>query len=98
MLREGGASSNRKRQFVSQLRWLLGRPPSRTMTAESHHRAESHHMVSLLGLHMGGADHLAPLLGFIRNELAELAGRAPQRDAPQAGPPPFHRGIGRRRL
>jgi len=31
---------------------------------------------------VSGADHLAPLLDFIRNELAEFAGRARNRNGP----------------
>jgi hypothetical protein len=30
-------------------------------------------------------DHLGPFLGLVRHELAEIGGRAPQRDRAEAG-------------
>jgi len=41
-----------------------------------------------------GPDHLAPLLGLIRDELSELGGRAGQRDAAKVGKPRLQLGIG----
>src|SRR5258708_20877348 len=47
-------------------------------------------------LDVGGADHLAPFLGFIANELAEVARRARKHHAAEVGEPGLHGGIGQR--
>src|SRR3954471_15875558 len=49
----------------------------------------------LLRLHIGGADHLAPLLGLGGDELAELGGRAGQHRAAQFGQPRLQFRIGK---
>jgi hypothetical protein len=41
-------------------------------------------------LDVGGADHLAPLLGLFRHELAELGGRHLQWDVAEVGEPSLH--------
>src|SRR5271168_4911148 len=43
-------------------------------------------------------DHLAPLLGLIGNELAEIGWRARKRRATQVGKPCLHLGIGKDRI
>src|SRR5262245_50380406 len=45
-------------------------------------------------LDVGGPDHLAPLLGFVGDELAEFGGRHRHRHAAQIGEPRLDRGIG----
>ena len=49
-----------------------------------------------LRLDAGEPDHLAPLLGFVRDELAEVGGRARKHRAAQIGKPRLHLGIGER--
>ena len=51
-----------------------------------------------LRLDVGGADHLAPLLGFIRDKLAVVGGRADKRRAAQIGDPRLYLGIGKSRI
>jgi hypothetical protein len=46
----------------------------------------------------GELDHLGPLLGFVRNELAELGWRAGKRRAAQVSKPRLDFGIGERRV
>src|SRR6266550_3278620 len=46
-----------------------------------------------LRLDAGGADHLGPFPGFLRDQLAELGGRARQRLAADGGQPCLHSGI-----
>ena len=43
-------------------------------------------------------DHLAPLLGFLRNEFPEIGGRAYKRRASQVGKPRLHLGISEARV
>ena len=50
----------------------------------------------LLRLDVGRPDDLAPFLGFIGDELAEVGGRERERDAAQVGEPRFDLGIGKR--
>ena len=47
---------------------------------------------------IGGADHLAPFFGFIRDQLAEVGGRAGERRAVKGGEPRLHFRIGERRI
>src|SRR5215510_15997092 len=42
-----------------------------------------------------GADHLAPLLGFVSDELCEVGGRERECVAAQVGKPRFELGIGK---
>src|SRR5262249_14767590 len=46
-------------------------------------------------LDIGQTDHLAPFLGFLRDELAEVGGRAAKLYAIQIGKPRFDIGIGK---
>src|SRR5262249_41475546 len=50
------------------------------------------------GLDIGGADHLAPLLGLLGQGPAVLAGRQRQRRAAEIGEARFDLGIGKRRV
>ena len=50
----------------------------------------------LVRLDVGPPDHLAPLLGFLGDQLAEVGGRARKRPASQVGKPSLHLGIGER--
>src|SRR5262249_31586580 len=45
------------------------------------------------GLDVGGPDHLAPLLGFVGDELTKVRGRAHQRRAAHVSKPRFHVGV-----
>src|SRR5262245_10449865 len=45
-------------------------------------------------LDVGRPDHLAPLLGFVGDELAEIGGRADKRRASKVGKPRLYLGIG----
>ena len=49
----------------------------------------------LLGLDVGRPDYLAPLLGFLSDELAEVRGRAGKWGFPEIGKPCLHLGIGK---
>ena len=40
-------------------------------------------------------DHLAPLLGFVGDELSEVGGRARKHRATEVGKPRLHLGIGK---
>ena len=62
----------------------------------SHSRNERYGMsrAGLLRLDVGGPDHLAPLLGLVGDELAEVGGRADKRCASQVGKLRLHFGIG----
>src|SRR5262249_55950820 len=51
-----------------------------------------------LGFNVGGADHFAPLLGLICDELAEVGGRTDERRAAQICEPRLDRGIGEARI
>src|SRR6266700_1999998 len=53
---------------------------------------------ALLRLDAGGADHPAPFFGFLRDQLAELGGRASERLAADGGKPRLHPGVGDRRI
>src|SRR6266446_9840232 len=53
---------------------------------------------ALLGLDAGGADYLGPFFGFLRDQPAELGGRAGKRLAANGGQPRLHSGIGDRRI
>src|SRR5580704_11214639 len=53
---------------------------------------------ALLRLDIGRPDHLAPLLGFVGDELAEVGGRAGDYRAAQVGKPRFHRRVGEPRI
>src|SRR5712675_2440434 len=53
---------------------------------------------ALLRLDAGGADHPAPFFGFLRDQLAELGGRARERLAADGGKPRLHSGVGDRRI
>jgi hypothetical protein len=44
---------------------------------------------------IGCSDHLGPLLGFIRDELAELGRRHRHRDVAEVGKPDLHSRIGK---
>jgi hypothetical protein len=48
----------------------------------------------LLRLDVGGADHLAPLLGFIGDQLAEIGWRECEHDSVHVGKPRFDLGVG----
>jgi|307.fasta_scaffold21668_2 hypothetical protein len=54
--------------------------------------------LALLHLDVGRPDHLAPLLGIVGDEFAEVGGRARERLAPQVGKPRLHLGIGEARV
>src|SRR5712671_961055 len=43
----------------------------------------------------GELDHLPPLLGFVGDELSEVAGRARKYRAAEIGKPRFHFGVGK---
>ena len=49
---------------------------------------------SSLGLDVGRPDHLGPFLGFFRDQLAEVGGRAGKHRAAQVGKPRLELGIG----
>src|SRR5207302_10683871 len=49
-------------------------------------------------LYARGLDHLAPLLGFVGDELPEVGGRAGQRCATQLGKPRLDLGVGEARV
>jgi hypothetical protein len=49
-----------------------------------------------LRLDIGGPDHLAPLLGFLRDQLPEVGGRARQRRTPHVGKARLERGLAKR--
>src|SRR5262245_33559505 len=49
---------------------------------------------STLRLDVGRPHHLAPLLGVVSDELAEICGRADKRRASKVGKPRLHLGIG----
>src|SRR6516225_5836235 len=51
-----------------------------------------------LRLDAGELDHLAPLLGLVDNQLAELGRRSRQRRAAEVGEARPHLGIGERRV
>jgi hypothetical protein len=51
-----------------------------------------------LRLDVGRADHLAPLLGFLGNELPEVGGRARKRGATQIGKARLDLGIDKGRV
>src|SRR5579862_3087375 len=53
---------------------------------------------TLLRPEVRGAHDLAPLLGLIRNELAEFGGRRRCQLGPQIGEPRLELGIGQRRV
>ena len=50
----------------------------------------------LFNLNVGGSDHLGPFLGFITDELAEIARRAWKHDAAEIGEPCLYFRIGER--
>src|SRR6202022_4699177 len=50
--------------------------------------------LSLLRLDVGRSNHLAPLLGFLRDELSEIGRRAAKHRAVQVGKPYLDLGIG----
>src|SRR5215472_18688931 len=49
---------------------------------------------TLLGLDVGRPDHLAPLLGFVGDELTEVAGRAWEHSATKVSKARLHLGVG----
>jgi hypothetical protein len=49
---------------------------------------------SLFRLDIGSSDHLAPLLGVVGDQSAEVGGRARKRRAAEVSEPRFHVGIG----
>src|SRR5262245_33545286 len=49
-----------------------------------------------LRLDAGELDYLAPLLGFLRDQLAEVGGRARQRRTPHVGKARLERGVAKR--
>jgi hypothetical protein len=53
--------------------------------ARNGHYGISRLAATSFGLDIGGPDHLAPLLGFIDDQLAEVGGRAGKRNAAQIG-------------
>src|SRR5262249_41594813 len=53
---------------------------------------------SSLRLDVGGPDHLAPLLGFLSDELCEVGRLARKRGAAQLGEPRLDLGIGEARI
>src|SRR5215471_19998193 len=55
-------------------------------------------LAGLLWLDVGRPDHLAPLLGFVGNEFAEVGGRASKHTDAHVGEPPLQLGIGERRI
>ena len=50
------------------------------------------------GLDVARPDHLAPFLGFVGDELAEIAGRAGNRRVAEISEPSFEFGIGQRSI
>jgi hypothetical protein len=52
----------------------------------------------LLHFDVGRPDHLAPLLGFVGDELPELGGRGRKHGAAQVGKPRLNHGIGKSRV
>jgi hypothetical protein len=51
-----------------------------------------------LSLDIRGADHLAPLFGFVGDQLAEVGGRTGKHNAAQVGKPRFNLGIDEARV
>src|SRR5262245_35442337 len=51
-----------------------------------------------LRLDIGGPDHLAPLFGFLSDQLAEVSGRTRKHRAAEVSEPRFHVGIGESRI
>src|SRR5262249_27585209 len=51
-----------------------------------------------LRLDVGSPDHLAPFLGFLRNEFPEIGGRARKHSAAKVGKAPAHRRIDEARI
>src|SRR5215510_13473679 len=49
-------------------------------------------------LDVGRPDHLAPLLGVVGDELAEIGGRSRQCHAAEVSEPRFHLGVGEGRV
>src|SRR5262249_61121644 len=58
----------------------------------------SHGLAGSLRLDVGRPDYLAPLLGFLCDELAEVGGRARKYLATEFGHPSLHRRLGERRV
>ena len=52
----------------------------------------------LLRLDVGRSDHLAPLLGFVGNKLAEIGGRTCEHCCAEIGEPRLKVGIGKARI
>jgi hypothetical protein len=52
----------------------------------------------LVRLDVGGPDHLAPLFGFLSDQLAEVSRRTRKHRAAEIGEPRLHRGIGESRI
>ena len=71
---------------------------SPTQTDTSHSRNGRYGIsaaaVASVCLDVGRPDHLAPLLGFVGDELSEVGGRARKHRAAQIGEPRLHLGIG----
>src|SRR5262249_48836802 len=51
-------------------------------------------VIASVCLDIGRSDHLAPLLGFVGDELAEVAGRARKHSATKVGKARLHLGVG----
>src|SRR5262249_35937779 len=79
---------------------LLSRPLQKAFSTAStpcrHERVEA--IAVSLGLDTCELDYLAPLLGFISNELGELGGRARKRHSPQVSKPSLKIGVGKARI
>ena len=54
--------------------------------------------IGLFGLDVCGPDHLAPFLGFIRDELTEVGRRTRKHRTSQVGDPCLHPRIGKSRV
>jgi hypothetical protein len=54
--------------------------------------------IRLVRLDVGRPDHLAPLLGILGDELAEVGGRARKHGSAQVSKPRLHRGISEPRI